>query len=353
MKILMVGGGTGGHIVPLLPLVRASLDRNLEVTFVAGESPLDRSILRENFPLDQLTTYFLSSEKIRYYFSWKNFIAPFFIIRSFFIALEILRKERPDFIFFKGGFVCLPVLVAARFFPQFLSGFSGKIFLHESDISQSRLAKLIERYADRTFYNFPKEYDKAFYLYYGRSLAGRVNVMPSVRKSLLVFGGSQGAQFINTLVERNLEELCKKYDVKLVTGMGKQITELNKASPYSDNFVQYEILPAAVLAEKIKKVDLIISRASGSIFQILEARKRSILIPLPSAARDHQTANAQYFSKKKLATMLLESEASDEHFLSLIDETLEDEKLGENLKKLDLRSMEQEILDEILLFCDD
>ena len=111
-KVLLIGGGTGGHIFPLRNLIDELVKKGAEVELIVSDSDLDKKIIAENFT--GLPVHFFSAGKIRRYVSWKNFTDPFKIIGSCWKALQLLKEINPDIIFFKGGFVGFPFLVARK-----------------------------------------------------------------------------------------------------------------------------------------------------------------------------------------------------------------------------------------------
>jgi UDP-N-acetylglucosamine--N-acetylmuramyl-(pentapeptide) pyrophosphoryl-undecaprenol N-acetylglucosamine transferase len=247
-------------------------------------------------------------------------------LKSFWSARKFLNTIKPDTIFFKGGFVGFPIILVAKF----LSRFKGKIFLHESDILPGTLTKFFSRWADRVFSNFGKNALPLFYF---------PEKFPVVTKKdsgellkVLIFGGSQGAQFLNELIVSQGEELFGNFQVTLVTGSGKSVV---LEDPH---FTQFELLPQEALMQGIFSADLVIARSGASIFQILAAKKKSIMIPLPTAARNHQWENAQYFSKQGLCRVLPQSEAHQTDLVKLIKEVLEDKLLEKTLQKNSVRN---------------
>ncbi len=411
-KVLLIGGGTGGHIIPLKNLAEELRKKKCQVEIIVSDSPLDRQIAQENFidlkrknpakkepPASsrkaggQLKIHYFQTDKIRRYFSWKNFFAPFRILKSIFSAKKLLAEIKPDIVFFKGGFVGFPFLMALIF-----SNFRGKIYGHESDIETGKLTKLLEQVADKVFYSFGEPPYPLFFsaensatcppklqinppqspLVRGEvcnhdlstEYLAKVEKIPSNTRSpensglgeganknkLLVFGGSQGAQFINELIRDNLAELTKKFEVFLITGLGKSInsplirTSVSaKATTDREgiSFQQIEMLSASELSQKIKESDLIISRAgANSLFEIISAKKPSLIIPLPSAAKNHQEKNAQFFAKKGLCYVFHQNKNHD--FLKTLEICFADKKLRENLQKSTIQNSAKKIAHEII-----
>jgi UDP-N-acetylglucosamine--N-acetylmuramyl-(pentapeptide) pyrophosphoryl-undecaprenol N-acetylglucosamine transferase len=336
-KILLIGGGTGGHIFPLRNLIDELVKKGAEVELVVSDNTLDRKIVAENFT--DLPVHFFQAGKIRRYLSWKNLTDPFLIMQSCWKALQLLKEITPDVIFFKGGFVGFPFLVAAKA----LFGFKGKIYSHESDISAGILTKLASQFSTQTFQSFGNNPMPLFYsptIEKDRTppLLSNSGDQSTNGNKILVFGGSQGAQFLNEMTMKCQDKLMKKYVMTLVAGVGK------KTNICHDNFTEYEFIPTAKLAQKIHESDLIIARGgANSLFEIISTKVPSIIIPLPSVARNHQLLNAQYFSEKNLCVLLEEKNTTPETFVDTIERTMNDESLKKSLQKTTIENKANEI----------
>ena len=339
-KILLVGGGSGGHILPLKSLCDELLKQNNEVHLLVSESLLDRQIVEENFkksPTQKNKIYFhyLKTGKFRRYFSFKNITDFFKIIKAVFLARKMLKKIKPEVIFFKGGFVCFPILIATKY----LGRFKGKIYLHNSDFIISRLSTLISKHAEKVFSNFG---NPSFPLFFSETRRNDHSEKKINFPQILIFGGSQGAQFINELIFKLNVPLLKKYKITLVTGIDKKITLIHP------NFEQFQLLPNTKLLQKIYESDLVITRGGASIFQVLEAQTPYILLTHPSDTLNHQMKNAQYFETKNLVKILEQNKFTKKHLLSLIETTIQDLKLKKSLAKSNIQNKTKEIAKRIL-----
>lgn len=333
MKILLIGGGTGGHILPLAPLVREFKKEKIEVELIVADAPLDRALVKQS--MNDVSTHYFHADKIRRYLSWSNFIAPFKILSSIQRAHKLLLEIKPDAILFKGGFVGFPFLVAAR-----TRHSSIRLFSHESDITPGALTKLAKRWCHYTFESFgtpPRP------LYYSptKNITSLKHCLKAGKPRLLVLGGSLGAQWINNQVEKHCHDICKTFNVLLISGQGKQIKCNDK------DFKQVELLPAADLAKELQQADVVLSRAgANSLFEIIAAKKSSVIVPLPSAARDHQRKNAYWFAKQELCHVLKQD--SRENLLEALLKAKSDNVMTTNLKKSSIKNAAPEIVEEIL-----
>ena len=343
-KILLVGGGTGGHIFPLYNLVNSLISEGAETHLIVNDSFLDKKIVQKTFTQTSLNTHYLKAHKLHYHFSFSNFINWFKILQSFWAARKMIHQIQPDVIFFKGGFVGFPILIAAKW----LTNFKGKIYLHDSDILPGALSKLFSKYADQTFSNFGDEPHPLFYWPETEpGLTKKTTNQARALPQILIFGGSQGAQFINELILNNVDKLCKKYRIVLVAGPNKLPDRHPGLDPESTNLEIHEFLDQEKLIEQIFCSSLVIARAGASMFQVLAAKKPMIAIPLPTAARNHQYHNAQYFNDKGLCYLLEQNNKTQEKFLSMIEKIMNDKKLSTQLEKFTVESKADEITQHI------
>lgn len=241
--------------------------------------------------------------KFRRYFSVKNFIDIWKIPIGIFHAFLILRKFRPAVVFSKGGFVSVPVVIAAYW--QHIP-----VIVHESDVRPGLANRVCAKYADKICVSF--EETKKYLKKYARKIVFtgnpiRKSVLDGViergykftgldkyRPVVLVMGGSQGAEQINKLVRDGLDELLKKFQVVHICGRGNLDIGLHKRG-----YAQYEFLD-----EQMKDVyaisELVISRGgANSLAEIAALKKKALIIPLGTmASRGDQIENAEIFARK-------------------------------------------------------
>jgi UDP-N-acetylglucosamine--N-acetylmuramyl-(pentapeptide) pyrophosphoryl-undecaprenol N-acetylglucosamine transferase len=331
INIALTGGGTAGHVWPHFALVDDSTSRlgrlanegGARFFYFGSHGGMERSIVAQNAPT---WTYVpISTGKLRRYFSWRNFIDPFFVILGFLKAFLVLAQIRANVVFSKGGFVSAPVVWAAWLLRI-------PVVIHESDLSPALATKLTLPFATRALCTF--EETKAMCsrrfrdkitilgLPLRRSLfqgnrddaANFFNLDPS-RKTLLVFGGSLGAEPINRAFVPSVEALSKQYNIIHIVGRGKKVDVGNV-----ENYRQYEFLNKE-MALAYALSDLSICRAgASSIFELAAARIPMILIPLGLAqSRGDQIENAKSFARKGWAEILWEKDLSADSIVSLVD----------------------------------
>lgn len=331
MKILFTGGGTGGHIFPIVSIARELrriyTKKDLDFYYIGPKDEFGVIMLgQEDFKIKTIV-----SGKVRRYFSYKNIIdilfkVPFGFIQSIFLILSI----RPDLIFSKGGSGSIAVTLGGRFL-------GIPVFLHESDIVPGLSNRITSKWAKKIFVSFPKteffEPTKAILvgnpirkelLEGDRKTAQELFDLTFQKPIILFEGGSQGAEAINDFVLSILPELLKEFEIIHFCGR----KNLESVTAESQVVVQKDLEkfyhPLGFLdEEKIKHaltaVDFIISRSgSGSIFEIAALGKPSILIPLPTSAGDHQSKNAYAYSLTGAAEIVEQENLTRNLFLDKI-----------------------------------
>jgi len=332
MRILLTGGGTGGHVLPLVALSREIRriypGKNLELSYMGPKDDFGAILLSQ----EGIKIKTILAGKIRRYLNFRSFLenlldlflkTPAGIIIAFFKVLFL----SPDLIFSKGGYGSLPVVIAGWLLWV-------PIFLHEGDMKPGLANKFLSFFAKKIFVSFPgtKFFPPRKMILTGnpvrRELLGgtkeeaiRLFEIKTKKSVILILGGSQGAQRLNDKILETLNELLKNFEVIHQAGENnfKQIRAEAKAVENKDLKDSYHLVP--FLKEEILKqayaiCDLIVSRAgSGSIFEIAVLGKPSILIPLPEAAQNHQVENAYAYSQKGAAVVLEEPNFTPNFFL--------------------------------------
>ena len=326
MKILFTGGGTGGHIFPIVAIAREIrriyAKKDLEFHYIGPKDEFGQILLsQEDFQINTITT-----GKIRNYFSFENltdilFKIPLSFIQSFFL----IAKINTDLVFGKGGPGAVPVLFWAKIFKI-------SIFIHESDAVPGRSNQIASKWAKKIFVSFPKtEYfnlDKVVIsgnqirkeLLEGDISTAKNLFNLTLEKPVIMFcGGSQGAEAINDFVLRTLNDLLKDYEIIHITGMQNYKENLAESGVVIDkNLEKYYHSVAFLDEEKLKHVykasNLVISRAGASaIFEIAALGKPSIIVPLPTSAQNHQAKNAYAYAAEG-AAIVVEQDNLVQHF---------------------------------------
>ena len=318
-KIVLTGGGTAGHVTPNIALLPKLKEAGYEIYYIGSYEGIERKLI-ESY---EIPYYGISSGKLRRYFDWKNFSDPFKVLKGYGQAISILKKLKPDVVFSKGGFVSVPVVMAAK---------HCKIpaIIHESDMTPGLANKLAIPSATKVCCNFPETLQ---YLPEGKAVltgspirsellkGDKVHALNFIgnftaqKPTLMVIGGSIGSVVINDTVRKALPELLKEYQVVHLCGKGNLAPELDGTQGY----VQYEYIKEE-LNDLFALADIVISRAgANAICELLALHKPNILIPLSVAAsRGDQILNARSFEKQGFSYVLEEEKLTEETLLEAI-----------------------------------
>ena len=320
-KIVMTGGGTAGHVTPNIALMPALQEAGYDITYIGSYNGMEKELIEAQ----HIPYIGISSGKLRRYFDWKNFSDPFKVLKGYSQAVSILKKLKPNIVFSKGGFVSVPVVLAAK---------KCKIpaIIHESDITPGLANRIAIRGAKKVGCNFPEtmQYlpsEKAVLtgspirreLFSGDAEAAlRYCGFPNHDKPvLLVVGGSSGSKVVNQAVREILPELLEQFYVIHLCGKGNLDNQLNGIIGYT----QFEYANAE-LTDMFALADMAVSRAgANSICELLALHKPNILIPLSAAAsRGDQILNAKSFAKQGFSYVIEEENLTKQSLLDAIKE---------------------------------
>jgi UDP-N-acetylglucosamine--N-acetylmuramyl-(pentapeptide) pyrophosphoryl-undecaprenol N-acetylglucosamine transferase len=314
-KIILTGGGTAGHVTPNLALVPALQEKGYEISYIGSYDGIEKSLITQA----GLPYYGISSGKLRRYFDWKNFSDPFRVIKGYGEARKILKKQKPDIVFSKGGFVAVPVVLAAH-------SLHIPVIIHESDMTPGLANKLCLSSAVKICCNFSETLaylpaGKAVHtgcpirkeLLSGSRLRGlEMTGFTANKPVLMIIGGSMGAVSINNALRAALPELLPHFQILHLCGKGHLDNSLQNTSGY----VQYEYI-GEQLKDLFAMADVVISRAgANAICELLALKKPALLIPLGlSASRGDQILNAGSYQKKGYSMVLPEEELTPDRLV--------------------------------------
>lgn len=264
--------------------------------------------------------------KLRRYFDWRNFTDPFLAVAGFFQSLWILIRFWPHAVFAKGGFVSLPVALAAFLLRR-------PIVLHESDAVMGLSNRIVARLAKKVCVGFPgvlSDNSKTVFtgnpvrlsMRNGHAEEGyRITGFHPEKPVLLVWGGSQGSEEINTLLSRELPHLKSAFQIVHIAGAGKKSD--GGSSGGSDRgsnggYIQFEYL-GEELPHIYAITDFVVGRAgANSLYELALVQKPAVLLPLKSAAHNHQVLNADYFERMGASVVLKPGQSLSEVLIALV-----------------------------------
>lgn len=320
-KIILTGGGTAGHVTPNIALLPRLREAGFDINYIGSYNGIEKQLLKEQ----QIPYYGISSGKLRRYFDFKNFSDPLKVIKGLGQSIRLMRKLMPDIVFSKGGFVSVPVILAAKFchIPS---------IIHESDLTPGLANKLAIPNAAKVCCNFPETLkylpkDKAVLtgspirtelLSGNKENARKLCNFTAEKPVLFIVGGSSGSKFINDTIRGLLPELLKTYQIIHMCGKGNIEESLNRTAGYK----QFEYI-GSQLNDIFSLAELVISRAgANSICELLALHKPNILIPLSAnASRGDQILNAQSFEKQGFSVVIEEEIITPDKLLNIIHET--------------------------------
>ena len=332
-NIVLTGGGTAGHVWPHFalfeavnsPLYKATNDKKINVYYIGSQTGMEKDLVTTNKPNWQY--YSISTGKLRRYFSLKNFSDPFLILLGILQAFFFLGKVKASIVFSKGGFVSAPVVWAA-----WLRGIP--IIIHESDATPALATKLTIPFCNKALVSFPETIKKFHPFFQSKVLEIGLPIreslfsatkeeglnffsLPNNRKTILIFGGSLGAQSLNQKMFTIIPDLHKNYNIIHIVGKGNR-----QELPGLEYYRQLEFLTDG-MKFAYSAADLAICRAgASSIFELAAAKVPMILIPLGlHASRGDQIINARIFMNKGWAQSIDENTFQNESAIQLIDST--------------------------------
>lgn len=332
-RVLLAGGGTGGHIFPLVALVRSLENKGADIAFIGPEEfPLD--VLREE---SIVVKTIIPAGKLRRYFSFKTILEMLKLPIAFFQSLFFIHSWKPNVILGKGGYGSIAPIIAAKFMRI-------PIILHESDVFPGLANRTLARFAEIVIISFveAKEFfprtntlvmgnpSRTKFISMERRDAKKILDLETRRSIIFVIGGSQGSTSINRIIEKIAPQLLKRY--ALIVSTGNKNTGYFKKVENQKVIVVRKFLNEEELAAAYTLADLVISRSgAGGIFETALFGKASIIIPLEMSAGDHQLKNAKAYEENG-ATLVLEEKSTNEQVLMFsIDSILQDNKTKERM----------------------
>lgn len=352
-QIVLTGGGTAGHVMVNLAIIPILKQAGWSIDYIGSKQGIERELIEQ---VNDVTYHPISTGKLRRYLSIENIKDPFKVLNGIFQTLSILRKCKPQVIFSKGGFVSVPVLIAAR-----LRGIPAVI--HESDITPGLANKIAVPFAKKVLTTFPEtlEYlpeEKASWigavvrpeLFEGDRKSGlRFANLTERKPVIMIMGGSAGAQRINQAVRDQLDQLTQTHQIIHICGKGNLDPTIKKFGYQQFEYVNEE------LPDLLAATDLVISRAgANAIFEFLALNKPMLLIPLSrQASRGDQILNAEAFEKQGYAHVLFEEDLSADHFLEKVNDLIESaDEMKENMANYKRQDATERVIEEIYKLAD-
>lgn len=347
MKILLTGGGSGGHFYPLIAVAESIKEivkkDNLispQIYFMS-DNPYDAEALIEN----DITFVSIPAGKMRLYSSISNFFDIFRTAFGVIVALKKVFSIYPDVIFSKGAYASFPVLMAGKLLRI-------PVIIHESDSVPGKTNLWAGKFAKKIAISYPDTIkyfiDQEKVAYTGNPLRKAIlninktgaheyfNLEKSV-PTILIIGGSLGAKMINERVLEALPKLVEKYQIIHQTGK-KNVLEVSQTAEIiltnntnKNRYRIFDYLNDLTLTMAAGACDLVITRAGSTIFEIASWGTPSIVIPITETNGDHQRINAYAYARSGAASVIEESNLTTNVLIGEIDRILQDKKLQEKM----------------------
>jgi UDP-N-acetylglucosamine--N-acetylmuramyl-(pentapeptide) pyrophosphoryl-undecaprenol N-acetylglucosamine transferase len=358
LKVILAGGGTGGHIYPAIAIANEFKYRfpDSKILFIGTRKGLEKELVpKNNFNLE-----FISAKGLARGFKKELLVLPFYILKSLLESRAVLKNYQPNIVVGTGGYVSLPVVLMASLMGK-------KTLVQEQNsypgISTRILALFANRvclsYTDSTRY-FPL---KGKLRVLGNPIRKEIvsgnredglrkfNLRPD-RKTVFIFGGSQGSRKINQAIREGIKYLEQVKDIQLLWQTGsKDLEEIREFTKGADLIAT--ILPFIQdMSSAYAVSDLLVCRAGAlTLAEVTACGKPSILIPYPFATADHQRHNAMSLKEKGAAEVVLEKELKGENLAVMIVELLKDKnrlkEMSQNARILAKPMATSQIVDEM------
>lgn len=300
--VVFCGGGSGGHVMPALTIIEKLQRHNVAVSYIGSKNGIEAKLVRER----HLPYYSIATGKLRRYFSLQNFIDPLKIIWGMLQAFAMLLplKRKNTLVFSTGGFVSVPVVVAAR-----VLGF--KVFVHEQTARVGLANKIAAKFAHKVFISFEssKKYFPASKVEYSgypvrdecfdakliHTNVNGVDLTKLTKPLMFITGGGNGSLLLNEAVKKELKELKERYFV--FHQVGSQFVK--EYSVYNDeNYLAVDFIGTGMI-DLYKKATVIVSRAgAGTVCELIALGKPSVFVPLKIAQHNEQYHNAMEANHK-------------------------------------------------------
>jgi len=363
IKVIISGGGTGGHIFPAIAIANElkKINNENEVLFVGANNRMEM----EKVPAAGYKIVGLNISGIQRRLTLANLLVPFKVLASIMKVKKIIKQFNPDAAVGVGGYVSAPLLYAATSLkiPSLIQEQNSYAGITNKILSK-RVQRICVAYEGMERY-FPKEKimitgnpvrQDIIDVNSKRLEALKYFGLSPDKKTVLVIGGSLGARKVNECIAAGLQQ-WKEKKIQIIWQTGKLYyenakrlaSELNESGIITADFIQRMDLAYAA-------ADVVVSRAGASSISELElAAKPAVLVPSPNVAEDHQTKNAMALVNKNAAVMIKDAEASEKlvpAILKLISDEATQKELKENIAKLAIRNSAGKIVEEIYMLID-
>lgn len=326
-RILIMAGGTGGHVFPALAVAHVLREQGHEVSWLGTQRGMETELVPANgFEIDYISIAGLRGNGL---LGWLK--APFRITHAVVQALGVMRRRQPMAVLGMGGFVTGPGGVAAR-----LSG--RPLLIHEQNAIAGLTNRLLSRIANRVMEAFPNTFTGNKVSYVGNPVRSDIASLSAPqerfkdrtgRLRLLVVGGSLGALALNEMVPQALALMDEEKRPEVRHQCGKKHATVTRQA-YTSAGVEGEVMPFIDdMAAQYEWADLVVCRSGAlTVSELALAGVASVLVPYPYAVDDHQTANGNYLVEEGASQLVQQRDLTPESLAGLLEEYCRDEVAG-------------------------
>lgn len=358
-KIIIAGGGTGGHIFPAIAIANAikNIAPDTEILFIGAKGKMEmEKVPQAGYKIEGLDIAGFNRTNL-----FKNISLPLKLIKSFWQVRQLIGSFNPDAVIGVGGYSTYPVLRYAqqKNIPTFIheaNSFAGKsnILLGKRAVEIFVATSGMEKFfpAERTLITGNPVRSAITSMRVSKQEAIKSFGLSDDKKTVLVIGGSLGARSINEVVAAHIHEFSS-LGLQLIWQTGKNNAEgyLQRAKPFSNVYVNSFITE---MDKAYAAADIVISRAGAmSVAELCVAKKPVIFVPYPLAAEDHQTANAMHLVQHKAALIVKDAEASARLFLTMVSLAKDEEQqqvFSKNIASLAITDADTVIANKVLSY---
>lgn len=317
--ILIMAGGTGGHVFPGLAVADHLKSAGWRVVWLGTKAGMEsRLVVQYGYEMEAIDFSGLRGKRTMIWLT-----LPFRLLRAFVQSLGILRKVQPDVVLGMGGYPAFPGGMMA-------SLLNMPLVIHEQNSVPGLTNKVLAKLADKVLLGFPDtiKTDRAKVIFSGNPVRGEITQLDPPEKRLagrvgplrmLVVGGSRGAQVLNTVVPQALKLIPENKRPLVIHQAGeKNLDALRKN--YSDMGMTAELMTFIDdMAQYYATCDLVLCRAGAlTVSELAAAGVASILVPYPYAVDDHQTGNARFLSEHQAAVMLQQTDLNPQNLMEIL-----------------------------------
>ena len=322
IRVMIMAGGTGGHVFPALAVARYLREAGHQVTWLGTKKGIEATLVPDaGFDIDWLSVSGLRGKGLS-----RLLLAPFMLIKACWQASRIIRQRQPDVVLGLGGFASGPGGLMSWLHRR-------PLVIHEQNRVPGTTNRLLTRFSTRVLEAFPGSFEPSIKAIFTgnpirKELLSIENAKQHATRHILVLGGSLGASILNKVVPEALKDLQQELTIKVIHQAG-ETTLATAISSYEQMSVKADIQSfISDMKQAYQWADIVICRAGAmTISELAIMGLPAVLVPLPHAIDDHQTKNAAYLADQAAARLVPQPMLSADSLAAILKELLTDQSL--------------------------